>query len=55
MFELRWVYVQGMPPQGSICVGENIYQKLQYRVLEGPRDESWWSEWEDVPMAGFES
>ncbi len=59
MFELRWVYVQGMHPQGSICVGENIFQKLQYRFLMPGVDaggsfcpSSTWSEWKDVPIGG---
>lgn len=25
-------------------------QRLQVRYREGPRGESWWCEWEDVPV-----
>jgi hypothetical protein len=51
-FELRWVYVQGEPSCGSICIGENIFQKLQIRKREGPRGEDWWGDWVDVPVGG---
>lgn len=51
MIELRWVYVDLTkspygPPQGSIHLGNNIYQKLQYTTDL--------VEWKDVPHHGME-
>lgn len=63
MIEVRWVLHNpndGAPAVGAICVGERIYQKLQYRrivprtdvdgVLYASTD---WTEWIDVPYAGM--
>lgn len=35
ILQLRWVYHNlndGPPPAGSLLVGNNLWQKLQYRV-----------------------
>ena len=54
MIELRWVIhplTSGAPPIGSICVGDRIYQRLQYRFVQPCIDASGaltpgeWSDW----------
>lgn len=63
MVEMRWIFCdlsKGGPPIGSVCVGERIYQKLQYRTLipnlsnDGRLLSDYWSPWRDIPCAGFE-
>ena len=62
MIELRWVWhdIQAGGPQiGSVCVGDRLYQKLQYRTKCYVTDNSRsalspdvklvWGEWADVP------
>jgi hypothetical protein len=56
MIEMQWVQTQGAPTPGSICVGGNIFQKLQYRVhlpvvdAGGTLTPGDWTEWMDVPI-----
>ena len=51
-FELRWL--ERVVPN-SITVSQGIAHDttervLQFRTREGPRGESWWGEWQDVPV-----
>jgi len=61
MIEMRWVYYDlkdGPPPAGSICVGDRLYQKLQYRngdqKVTSVKDGNFYilhgNEWKDVPL-----
>lgn len=58
MVEMRWVWhdmKDGAPPIGSVCVGDRLYQRLQYRVIQASVDASGalcphdFGEWKDVP------
>ena len=64
MIEMRWVWhnlKKGSPPIGSVNVGQNLYQKLQYRyklqelsadIGSYPSSSGIWSEWIDVQHSG---
>lgn len=36
--------------QLRILIDGDNNQTLQFRKLEGPRGEEWWSDWKDVPV-----
>lgn len=56
MVEFRWVLhdmKHGLPPKGSIFVGDRAYQILQTRIGVGSGligGKITWSDWKDVPF-----
>lgn len=50
--ELRWIE-RGVEyydiNEGAPMRYERV---LQFREREGPMDEGWWGEWQDIPFAG---
>jgi hypothetical protein len=47
--ELRWV-LRSFPIRGQEALAE-VVRVLQYREREGPREDGWWGDWKDVPIA----
>lgn len=58
MVEMRWAmhdFNDGPPPSGSICIGDRLYQKLQYRTQKKFTDYIYWGEWKDVKFTSGDS
>jgi len=57
--EYRWLRITCGDPQAAghaLGIQQGIWwHVLQVRTREGPRGESWWGEWQDVPVISAES
>lgn len=52
--ELRWLQLREWEipdhPSAIPVAGTGYALVLQVRKREGPRGESWWDEWQDIPI-----